>query len=161
MHFDATFTALVALILFFLLLWYLKVPGMIAAALDKRSAEVAQELSDAQRLREEAAALKAQHEAQLARAESEATAIVANAKEQATAIAAEARVQMQAEIGRRQKQAEESIARAEQQASAEVRAAAAEAAVEAAEKILRGDLSADVHARLVDEGAKDLAKRFA
>ena len=160
-HFDATFTALLALIIFIGLLWWLKVPAMITAALDQRSAEVARELSEARRLHEEAAAFKAEHEARRARAESDAAGIVANAKEQAAALAAEARTQMQAEIARRQKQAEESIARAEQQASTEVRAAAAEAAIAAAEKALRGELSADAHKRLVEQGAKELAAKFA
>jgi F-type H+-transporting ATPase subunit b len=160
-EFDATFTAFIAFVLFFALLWWLKAPAMVAAMLDKRSAGIAQELADAKRLREEAAALKAEHVASLARAEVEAAAIVANARDQAAAIAAEARTQMIAEITRRQRQAEESIARAEQQATAEVRAAAADAAIAAAEKMLRGDLDAAGHARLVEQGAKELAAKFA
>lgn len=159
-EYDATFFAFVALVIFVALLWWLKVPGMIGAALDQRGAEIAKELSDAQKLREEAQALKTEHEARRAKAESEAADIVANAKEQAQVVAAEARTATQAEIARRQKQAEESIARAEQQASADVRIAATDAAIAAAEKILRGDLGADAHARLVDQGAKELAAKF-
>ena len=159
-EFDATFFAFVAFVIFLSLMWYLKVPGMIGAALDERSTAIAKELNDARTMREQAEALKAEYEAKRAAAETEATAIVAGAREQAKAVAAEARVQMQAEIARRQKQAEESIARAEQQATADVRAAAADAAIAAAEKILRGDLSADAHGRLVDQGAKELAAKF-
>ena len=159
-EFDATFFAFVAFMLFAGLMVYLKVPGMIGKALDDRSAVIARELNDARVLREQAEALKAEYEAKRAAAETEAAAIVAGAREQAKAVAAEARVQMQAEIGRRQKQAEDSIARAEQQASADVRAAAVDAAIAAAEKVLRGDLGPDAQARLVDQGAKELAAKF-
>ena len=159
-EFDATFFAFVAFMLFVGLMLYIKVPAMIAKALDDQSAAIAKELTDARRMRTEAEALKAEYVAKRAAAETEAAAIVAGAKEQAKIVAAEARVQMQAEIARRRKQAEDSIARAEQQASADVRAAAVDAAIAAAEKVLRGDLNADAQARLVDQGAKELAAKF-
>ena len=161
MTFDATLVALIALLIFLGLAWRLNLHKTVAAMLDKRGEEIAHELNEAKRLRTEAEALKAEHEARRASAETEAAEIVAAAKQQAQALAAEAREQMKTEIARRQKQAEDSIARAEQQAAAEVRAAAAEAAIAAAEKMLRGDLGADAHARLVDQGAKELATKFA
>lgn len=159
-HFDATFVAFLAFVIFFGLLWWLKVPKMISDALDGQSAKIAAELADARRLREEAEALKAEYEKKKATAEAEAADIVAAAKDQAKRVAEEARVQMSADIARRQKQAEDSIARAEAQATSEVRAAAADAAIAAAEKMLRGDLDADAHARLIEQGAKELAARF-
>ena len=51
---DATFIALVAFTIFFAVMIYLKVPGMVLSALDQRSAAIAKELHDARRLREEA-----------------------------------------------------------------------------------------------------------
>ena len=159
-HFDATFVAFLAFVIFFGLLWWLKVPKMISDALDGQSAKIAAELADARRLREEAEALKAEYEKKKATAEAEAADIVAAAKDQAKRVAEEARVQMSADIARRQKQAEDSIARAEAQATSEVRAAAADAAIAAAEEMLRGDLDADAHARLIEQGAKELAARF-
>jgi len=159
-HFDATFVAFVAFLLFFALLWRLGVHKTVFAMLDGQTAKIAEELAAARKLREEAEALKAEYEKKKAQAESEAADIVAAAKDQAKRVAEDALVQMSADIARRQKQAEDSIARAEAQASAEVRAAAADAAIAAAEKMLRGDLSADAHARLIDQGAKDLAAKF-
>jgi hypothetical protein len=51
---DATNIALIAFILFFVLLWRLNVHTMILKALDARSQEIAKELHEARRLREEA-----------------------------------------------------------------------------------------------------------
>lgn len=160
MTFDATFIALVAFLLFFALLIYLKVPGMIFSALDTRSAAIRDELQDARRLREEAEALLADYQTKHAAAEEEAKTIVAQAKEQATSLVEETRAQMSAAIARRQRQAEEGIAVAEQKAEAEVRAAATDAAIAAAEKMLRERMTADAQSALVAEGAKDLARNF-
>ena len=62
MAFDATFFAFVGLVLFLLLLVYLKVPGMMASSLDKRAANIREELDQAKRLREEAQALLAEYQ---------------------------------------------------------------------------------------------------
>src|SRR5262245_59891097 len=91
---DATFVALLAFVLFFIVLIWLKVPGMLINALDARSQAIAKELHEARRLREDAERLLAEYQAKQAAAEVEAEAIVAHAKEQAAALAAETREQM-------------------------------------------------------------------
>jgi len=128
MTFDATFVAFLALAIFVALLIYLKVPGMIAKALDDRSAAIGKELAEARRLREEAQALYREYEAKRAAAEGDAKAIIEAAKEQAAVLTADARAEHAQTLERRRKQAEERIARAGQQAEADVRAAAADAA---------------------------------
>ena len=54
MAFDASFFALVGLVLFFVLIAYLKVPGMLSKSLDERAQNIQDELAEAKRLREEA-----------------------------------------------------------------------------------------------------------
>ena len=66
---TATEVAFVGLVLFVILLIYLKVPAMIAGALDNQSQAIAKELHDARKLREEAEALLAEYEAKRAAAE--------------------------------------------------------------------------------------------
>jgi len=149
-----------ALVLFIVLLAYLKVPRMIAKALDDRSASIAKELNDARRLREEAQALYAEYEAKKAAAEVEAREIIAHAREQAVLLTQEARADHVQALERRRRQAEERIARAEQQATADVRAAAAEAAVAAAERMLREQLTPEAHADLVAKGVTELREKF-
>lgn len=160
-EFDATFVALIGFVLFFAALIYLKIPAMVGAMLDKRSAEIAHELTEAKKLREQAAALLADYQAKKAEAERQAQELIVNARAQAATIAADLRTEAAASLKRREQQAEEKIARAEAQAIADVRAAAADAAVEAAEKMLRAQLTPAKQAELVTKGAAELAKKFA
>lgn len=159
MHFDATFFAFVAFAIFFAVLIWLKIPATIAGALDARSNEIAKELHDARRLREEAEKLLAEYQAKRTAAEAEARAIVDGAKEQAAAVAEETRQSMLAAMARREKQAEDRIASAQTKASDEVRAAAAEAAINAAERMIRERMNDSAQAGLVAEGVSEMTKR--
>ena len=133
---DASFWALVGLILFLALLAYLKVPGMITGSLDNRAKRISDELDEARKLREEAQALLAEYQRKQRDAEQEAADIVAQAETNAERMAADAKQALEELIARRTKMAETKIAQAEAQAMQEVRAAAADAAVAAAERIL-------------------------
>jgi F-type H+-transporting ATPase subunit b len=159
MHFDATFFAFVAFAIFFAVLIWLKIPATIMSALDARSNEIAKELHEARRLREEAEKLHADYQAKKATAEAEAKAIVASAKEQAAAVAEETRQSMMAAMARREKQADDRIASAGSKASDEVRAAAAEAAIAAAERLIRERMNDGAQAGLVAEGVAEMNKR--
>ena len=157
---DATFIAFVAFALFFVLVIYLKVPGMILSSLDTRSQGIAKELHDARRLREEAEMLLASYEAKRAAAEADAKAIVDHAKEQAAAVVEATRAAMAEAMKRREKQAEDRIAQAETKATDEVRAAAAEAAIAAAERMIRERMNDATQGALVAEAASELRRKF-
>ena len=59
---DNTFWALIALVLFFVLVAYFKVPGMITKALDARAARIRADLDEARSLKEEAKAQLAEYQ---------------------------------------------------------------------------------------------------
>jgi F-type H+-transporting ATPase subunit b len=157
---TATEVAFIALLIFGGVLIWLKVPAQITGALDTRSQEIAKELRDARKLREDAEALLANYEAKRAAAEAEAKAIVAQAQEQAALVAEQTRTSMLDAIARRERQAEERIAQAEARAASEVRAAAAEGAIAAAEKLVRERLNDQTQAALVRAGAAELERKF-
>jgi F-type H+-transporting ATPase subunit b len=157
---DATLVALIAFLLFFALLVWLKVPTMILAALDARSAEIAKELHEARRLREEAEKLHADYLAKHKTAQAEAQAIVETAKEQAAAVAEETRASMTAAMQRRERQVEDRIAAAGAKAADEVRTAAAEAAIAAAERMIRERMSDEAQTGLVQDGVAELERKF-
>jgi F-type H+-transporting ATPase subunit b len=157
---DATFIAFVAFSLFFVVMIWLKVPGMIFSALDTRSAEIAKELHEARRLREDAEKLHADYKAKHAKAEAEAKEIVATAKQQAAAVAAETKAAMEAALERRKRQVDDRIAAAGVKARDEVRAAATDAAIAAAERMIRERMTDGAQAALVEEGAADLTRKF-
>jgi F-type H+-transporting ATPase subunit b len=135
------------------------VAGSIGKALDDHSANIASEIAEARRLREEAQALLDDSKRKHAGAEQEAAAIVANAKQEAEALASETRRQLKESVERRTKMAEEKIARAEAQAVAEVRTASVDLAVAAAEKIMAGS-AGSVGGSLIDQGIRDLKGRL-
>ncbi len=139
---DATAWTLVGLILFLALLAYLKVPGMIGAALDKRAEKVAADLEEARRLREEAQQLLAEYQRKRKEAEEEAAGIVAAAKSEATSLVTEARKKTEEFVARRTAMAEQKIALAERDAVNEVRATAVDVAIAASRTLLEGKMDA-------------------
>ncbi|MDX7949983.1 ATP F0F1 synthase subunit B [Lichenihabitans sp. Uapishka_5] len=139
MHFDAEFWVALGFVVFLILLAYVGVHSRLTTTLDDRSKRVSNELAEAKRLRDEAAAVLDSFKRKAAEAEHEAAAIVAQARLDAEAMAKDAEVRMADFVTRRTKQAEQKIALAETQAAADVRAAAADAAVKAARTVLRDD----------------------
>ncbi|MBE7183562.1 MAG: F0F1 ATP synthase subunit B [Methylobacterium mesophilicum] len=136
MELDATFWALIGLVVFLAVIIYLKVPGMLAGQLDQRAERVRADLDEARRLREEAEGLRAEYARRKAQAEKDATDLVAAAKREAEQLVAEARAKSEDYVARRTALAEQKIGQAERDAVNEVRAAAVDIAVEAARKVL-------------------------
>lgn len=157
---NPTFWTGVAFVLFFAVLGYYGVHRSIANALDKRSAKIADELGEAQRLRAEAQALLAEFEQKRKAAEQEAAAIVTAAREEAERLAVDAQARVADFVTRRTAAAETKIAQAEAQAMAEVRAAAADAAVRASEHILRDQLSGGAGEELLSRSVSEIRTRL-
>jgi F-type H+-transporting ATPase subunit b len=133
---DATFWALVGLILFFALIIYMKVPGKLTAALDNRAETIRTELEQARKLREEAQALLAEYQRKAREAEAEVEEIIDQARREAEAFGAEAKKRVEDYVVSRTKMAEGKITQAEAQAIREVRSLSADVAIGAAQRIL-------------------------
>ena len=156
MAFDATFFALVGLILFFALIIYLKVPGSVAGSLDRRAEAIRKELDEAKRLRIEAEALLAEYQRKAKEATAEAAGIIDQAKREAEALGAEAKKRMEDYVAGRTKMAEQKIAQAEAQAVQEVKALSADVAIAAAEKILAAKVKGETAETLIKKTIADL-----
>lgn len=139
---------------------YFGIHRTILKALDHRRDRIKQDLDDARRLRDEAAALLADYKKRHASAEREAQDIITSAKEDAERIAAEAKVKMEDFVARRTKAAESKIAMAEAQAVADVRAAAAEAAVTAATQVLSQSVKGNVAESLIEKGIGEVRAKL-
>ncbi|MDQ0422704.1 F-type H+-transporting ATPase subunit b [Peteryoungia aggregata LMG 23059] len=157
---DASFFALVALVLFFVLLAYLKVPGMMAKALDERADKIRDELAEAKRLREEAQHLLAEYQRKRKEAEAEAAAIVAAAEREAAALTAEAKQKTEEFVARRNALSEQKIKQAETEAVNAVRAAAVDLAIAAAEKVLAKKADEAVQQTLFKASVADVKSRL-
>jgi F-type H+-transporting ATPase subunit b len=158
--FDAPFWALVSLILFFVVLIAMKVPGTLGGGLDKRSQTIRNELEQAKKLREDAEALLKEYQRKAAAAESEAAEIVEQAKREAATLTAEGKRRIEEYVAGRTRLAETKIAQAEAQAIQEVRALSADVAVAAAEKLLRERVKGDTAAALVSRSIADVKGRL-
>jgi len=156
---DNSFWALVALVIFLGIAVYFGVPRIIGQMLDKRIKQISDELDEAKRLREEAAALLAEYEQKRVSAEKEAEEIVTAAKADAERMTADAQAALEDMITRRTKAVEDKIAQAEAQAVAEVRSRSADLAIEAARVILAEEV-AKKGDKLVEDAIKDVGARL-
>lgn len=157
---DPAFWALVGLVLFFALLVYLKVPGVVTSGLDRRAAAVRNELDQAKKLREEAEALLAEYRRKAREAESQAAAIVEQAKREAEALTVEAKRRVEDYVASRTRMAEQKIAQAEARAVQEVRALSADVAIAAAEKILAVRVKGEAGDALIDKSIGDVGTKL-
>lgn len=154
------FWVLSAVVIFFGLLAYLKVPAAIAGALDARAERIQAELDEAQNLRAEAERLLTQIKAQREETERLAADMLAQAKDDAERMRQDAAVKLEEQIVRRTEMAERKIATAEAQAMSDVKAAAAELAAEAARTVLAGRLAASSSDPLVDKAISQMAAKL-
>jgi len=161
---DATAWAsvwvLLGLLVFIGILVYMKVPGMLVAALDRRADKIRSELEEARKLREEAEALLAEYRRKTGNADAEAEAIVTQARREAEALSEEAKTRIEDYVARRTRAVEQRIAQAETQAVAEVRSRAIDVAAAAASRILaeraKGKAGDELVERSIDAVRKNL-----
>ena len=154
--FDATMLVALAMLVVLALAIWKKVPAMIAGALDKQIAGIKQQLDQATALRAEAEAIKSEYEAKAKQAAIDAEAMKAAAEEEAKLIVARAKSDATALIGRRAQAAEEKIAAAERAAIADVRNKAASAASAAAAQLIAVHHDAKADVALIDESIAQL-----
>jgi F-type H+-transporting ATPase subunit b len=152
------FIALAMLLVIVALIWK-KVPHAIAGALDSKIALIRDQLAEAESLRKEAEALKAEYEKKAKSADKDRAALMERAKHEADEIVAKAKTDAEALIERRTRMAEDKIAAEERTAVEQLRAAAADAAAKAAAKLIVERHDASTDAKVVDQAIKEIAGR--
>ena len=158
--FDESFFVALAFAAVVAAFLYLKLPQRLLAALDAKSTEIANELEQARKLREEAQALLADYETRRKSAEQQAEVILTEARETAQRLAEESRTAMRAQLERRTLQAESKIARAEEHLVGEVRAAITRLAVDAAAHLIETGMSAQQANALIEQNISELKDRL-
>ena len=156
---DNSFFALVGLVIFIGLLVYLGLPRIIGGMLDKQIAKIETELSEAKRLRQEAAALLVEYEQKRIAAEKDAQEIIASAQEEANRLTVEAKASLEELVARRTKAVEDKISQAESQAIAEVRSRPADLAVEAARVVLSDEMNRN-GGKIIDAAIADVSSKL-
>ena len=150
--------ALAILIVFALLIWK-KVPGAVGRALDSKIALIRDQLAEAETLRKEAEALKAEYETKAASVDKDREALLERAKHEANEIVAKAKTDAEVLIERRARMAEDKIAAEERSAVEQLRATAADAATRAAAKLIADRHDGSTDAKLVDQAITEIARK--
>jgi F-type H+-transporting ATPase subunit b len=157
---NAEFWVAVGVVLFFVLLAFLKVPTLATKALDDRASKIQASLDEAERLRKEAMDLLESLKVQRAEVEVQAAQMLKDAEAEARRLEADAKAKLEEQIARRTALADRRIAQAEQQAATDVKAAAADLAAHIAETLLRGRLEGMTADPLVDRAVEQLGARL-
>jgi F-type H+-transporting ATPase subunit b len=160
MFHDPTFWVLVAFVLFFALIIYLKVPGKVLGQLDERAARIKQGLDEAEKLHQDAQHLFAEYQRKQRNALKEAEEIVAAAEAEAKTLLKDTEAELKLSLERRRKQAEDKIAQAEKQAVQEVRETAVDIAVAAAAQVLGQSLQGAAAAAQIDRAIGDVKAKL-
>ena len=150
--------ALAMIVIFALLAWK-KVHHAIGRALDSKIELIRNQLTEAESLRKEAEALKAEYEAKAKSVDKDRKALLERARHEAEEIVAKAKTDAELLIERRSRMAEDKIAAEERAAVDQVRAAAADAAAKAAAKLIAERHDAASDAKVVDQAIKEIAER--
>lgn len=150
--------ALAMIVVLALLAWK-RVHHAIGRALDSKIDLIRNQLAEAESLRKEAEALKAEYEAKAASSDKDRAALLERAKHEAADIVAKAKADAATLVERRTRMAEDKIAAEERSAIEQLRATAANAATRAAARIITERHDAATDARLVDQAIKDIAAR--
>jgi F-type H+-transporting ATPase subunit b len=149
----------VAILFVFALLIWKKVPAAIGRALDSKIALIREQLAEAETLRREAEALKAEYESKAASVDKDREAMLDRARHEADEIVAKAKKDVEALIDRRTRMAQDKIAAEERAAIDQLRTAAADAAARAAAKIITEHHDVETDRSLVDQAIKEIASR--
>jgi len=152
------FISLAMIVVIAIIVWK-KVPAAIGRALDAKIATIRDQLAEAESLRKEAEALKAEYQAKAASADKDRAALLERAKHEAEEIVAKAKTDAEALVERRTRMAEDKIAAEERSAVEQLRATAADAAAKAAAKLIGERHDAATDAQLVDRAIKEIAGR--
>ena len=158
--FGLTAPAWIALAMLFviaILIWK-KVPAAIAAALDEKIATIRGQLADAESLRKDAEALKAEYEAKAKSVDKDRKALLERAKHEAAEIVAKAKTDAEALIARRGRMAEDKIAAEERAAIDGLRAVAADAATKAAQRLIAERHDATADEKLVNQSIGEIGR---
>jgi F-type H+-transporting ATPase subunit b len=155
---PAGWVALAMLVVFALAIWK-KVPSAIGKSLDKKIALIRDQLAEAEALRQEAEALKAEYEQKAASIDKDREALLERARHEAGEIVAKAKTDAEALIERRSRMAEDKIAAEERSAVEQLRSAAADAAAKAAARIIADRHDDVTDAKLVDQAIGEIGAR--
>lgn len=132
------------------------ISATLSDSLDRRAGQIDEQLSAAERSREEAAKIRAQSEQDIARAREEGRQIVGRAGSTSQSILEELQVRAREEYDRIVAQARTQIDYERQQAEMALQRRAADIVVDAAQEVVQRNLDSDSDRRIIGSSLDDL-----
>ena len=156
---SLAFWSVVSFALLFLLLKKYAFPPILEA-LEERENKIRTEISDAEKLRQEAQELKTDLEKELKNAHEKANTIVQMAGDESKKIQEKTIQETQAKVRQMQNDAEQEIQIAQNKLLNEIRGYTAALTIAATEKVLKKSLGDGDKKRLVDESIEDVLREM-
>lgn len=132
----------------------------LAKMLDTRSAQIASELAEAKKLREEAQATLNLYRQKQQESLKEAENLLTKAKEDAIRMSAQAEVELKAAMDKRMKLAADRIAQSEAKALADVQNNVVDMAIAAARSLIQKHLEREGGKELIKQAASELERKL-
>tara|TARA_B100000700_G_C14855023_1_gene765845 strand:+ start:30 stop:764 length:735 start_codon:yes stop_codon:yes gene_type:complete len=136
------------LVLLALMMW--KGFPAVQRIMNQRSEKIASDLDQADQAKTDAQAVKAQYEAELADAKSEASRIIDEARQQAEGLRTDLQARAESDISEMRTQAAADIEAARERAMSDLQTEVADIVVGAAERVVEANLDAEAQARLIE-----------
>ncbi len=156
---SLAFWSVVSFALLFLLLKKYAFPPILEA-LEERENKIRTEISDAEKLRQEAQGLKTDLEKELKNAHEKANTIVQMAGDESKKIQEKTIQETQVKVRQMQSDAEQEIQIAQNKLLNEIRGYTAALTIAATEKVLKKSLGDEDKKRLVDESIEDVLREM-
>jgi F-type H+-transporting ATPase subunit b len=144
----------------FVLLAFRPVGKILAQTLDTRSAQIAADLAEARRLREEAQATLDLYRRKQQESLKEAEAMLAQTKRDTESMAAQAEAELKTALDKRMKLASDRIAQSETKALQEVQEHVVDIAIAAARSLIREHLERSGGKELIRQAAAELERKL-
>jgi len=158
-YLDPKFWVALSIVVFFLLAMR-PIGRLLAKALDARSAQIAADLAEARRLREEAQAMLDLYKKKQQESLKEAESLLAQAKVDAAQMAEHAEAELKSALDKRMKLASERIAQSEAKALQDVQNHVVDIAIAAARTLIREHLERSGGKDLIRQAAQELERKL-
>ena len=140
MTLDATFWVTVSFFIFIGILFYLKVPQKIKETLELNIANISNQISEAEKLKEDAKNILIEHEKKISDSKNEVKEMIKKANEEAEKNVIKTNKEFHNLMDNRKKSAEERIKQLRNQALKDIKNASVKISIESVEKLIKNSL---------------------
>ena len=140
MTLDATFWVTVSFFIFLGILIYFKIPQKIKSSLEQNILNIKNQITEAEKLKEDAKNILAEHERKISNSKSEVKEMINQANEEAEKNVIKTNEVFHNFMENRKKNAEERIRQLKNQAEKDIKNASVKIAIESVEKLIKNSL---------------------